>query len=234
MPKKFLSKNFFMLKKTDLHQAAKYHWEFKRRNEAYRLWWQQGERAKEKPEGWDERWNPDRSFEELIEVSAANSMEWLLSRIEDPELKKAIDEAPFKKSVFETLFMRKLMPKGVEDHMGLGSLTIQIHFDKIRSVSALREYVSSLINTHYKIFLTPGILSDGAIAKLRRSKNLKRDFEKILKAGDMRKKNLTEPQIAKKLFPKDVDREGAKIKVHQLINQYKKLVNGGYEEISYP
>jgi len=234
MPKKNLSPNIFKQQSKDLRQAAKYHWEFKRRNAVYRLWWQDGAKEEVKPEGWDERFNPDLSFEELIKISLPE-MEKENSGHLNSDFKKAFDKAPAKKSVLEFLFFEKFFPKSVENKMSPdGSLTIKIHYDKIRSVSALRKYISYLIDTHHKMFKTQGVLTEDVIAKLGRTKNLNRDFDKILEAGDMKEKNLTEPQIARKLYPKDVDREGAKIKVHQLLKEYKKLVNGGYEEIAYP
>jgi len=252
MPKRFLSKNIFDRHKKDLHQAAKYHWEFKRRNSAYRTWWQKGLRETTKPEGWDERFNPGLSFEELIEFSVTVGMKGFISNIPNQEVKKAVTGHPYMKSALEFKSMEEVLSTGVIANTSLGLLTIQIDFDKIRSVSVLRDYVSFLIDTHYKMFLTPGVLSEDTRTRLGKPKKLNRDFARILEAGDLyeelkRKKSKgIYRQVAEKLYPHSVQVYGhadkgkrrpsknAVDEAEEIIKEYKRLVDGGYKEILYP
>lgn len=257
MPKRVLSKDHFTHQKNSLHQAAKYHWEFKRRSAAYRLWWQQGLRGTIKPEGWDKRFNPDLSFEELVEVSVPCAFKRLLSGIQSARLKRVVDEISEKEKqgIFEYLFLEEMLPKAVECNMGRGSLSIIIHFDKIRSVSALRDYVSHAIDNFYKMFLTHGILSEKMRDKLQKSVNLKRDYNRILDAGDLyeelkkKKSRIIWPYIVEKIYPRSdypakYDSYGRRANkkptestikdVKKYVREYQRLVKGGYLEIVYP
>jgi hypothetical protein len=111
------------------------------------------------------------------------------------------------------------------------------------------------------MFLTPGVLSEDTIARLGRSRNLYRKYERILEAGDLYEKLKTKKsggpgifrQIAEKIFPKPLypnyyektgraDHGAIKEKptknalgeAEEIVKEYQGLVNGGYQEIVYP
>jgi hypothetical protein len=235
MPKKGLSKSIFSPNK---HQylAAKYYWEFKRRNSAYRKWWRQGLQETKKPEGWDARFNPDVPFKKLFEDAKVEKL-----YEDEKDAAECLGNA-FSKSFHEYHSrIKEILPESVEYGFDDELLTIKIHFNKVRSIPSLRDHVSLIIEQAYQLNSAKRAYAMGRegrsekeFRQFERSKKLNRNFDNILKAGDMAEKNLTGPQIARRLFPKDVDREGAKIKAHQLVKEYKGLVNGGYEKICYP
>ncbi len=105
MPKRGLLKEHFSRKAKELRQAAKYRWEFKRRNPGYRSWWQQGFRATTKPEGWDERFNPDLSFDQLIESSVPRAIEEFIAKIDSPSLRGSFVNAPAMQTALEYRLM---------------------------------------------------------------------------------------------------------------------------------
>jgi hypothetical protein len=232
MPKRGLSKHVGSLR-SKLYQAAKYHWEFRRRNQAYRLWWQQGLQADIKPKGWDERFDPDIPFDKLIKESTGRA----ISGIQHPVLKKVLSENPERsllESALEFLFMQGMMPKGVKQKFGPAWMTIKIDFNKIRDSSALREYVSLAIEDVYNLNVMGGFLEGANTGARGKTLTLKKDFERILDAGDMHRNGNNYRQIADKHFSNDDDREGARIKAFNLVKEYKKLVNGGYLKIIFP
>jgi hypothetical protein len=229
MPKRGLSKGAFAFRET-LRQAAKYNWEFKRRNEAYRLWWQQGRKANVKPQGWNQYFDPDISFDDLLKKSVQIATE----KIQNPAFRRNISAKAW---ICEFLFLELIANKGVKSDLKSGLLTIKIDFNKINSVSQLRDYVSMIIEDSY-IFCHKGDLLEGS-KRSENSKrlNLNRDFKRILEAGDLERKGKTLRQIAKIIFGDEnirIDPEGAKIKAFELVKIYKNLVNGGYLDITYP
>src|SRR5512143_2349372 len=124
MPKRGFAKEHSSREEKELRQAAKYHWEFKRRNPGYRSWWQQGLRETTKPEGWDERFNPDLSFEEVIKSSVPRAIEEFLAIIGDSPLRETFVKPPGLQAAFEHRLMRNLVLQGVKEDMGRGRLTI--------------------------------------------------------------------------------------------------------------
>ena len=234
MPKRGLSKHVGGTR-NELYRAAKYHWEFKRRNKAYRSWWQDGVKAEVKPEGWDEMFDPDTPFDELTRQAVDKA----LSGIQHPKLQMFFSETPHRSLMSSILgyhFMQGMLPKGVEIEPDLspGCMRITVDFSKINSISTLREYVSSVIQEVYDINIKVGTIKNIKRGPRGKSLYLNKDFERILDAGDMYRDGKKYRQIADKKFSSDNDREGARIKAFNLVKEYKKLVSGGYQDIIFP
>lgn len=110
-------------------------------------------------------------------------------------------------------------------------IILDIDLAKINSIDALKSEIGHFIDIVGKDLG----LKD---AKQRRDK----DYDYILMVGDMKEnQGLTYEQIAKKISPREFNPNNAKGKpesttrnVGHLYTTYRKLVDGGYRELTYP
>jgi len=232
MPKRVVSKHVGDIRK-ELYRAAKYQWEFKRRNEAYRLWWQQGAKAKVKPKGWDENFDPDIPFDELINSVFSKT----IANLKNTELKKIAEK--YQSSVqktFEFNFFQNLVTKGVELNLRPPYLILKINYSAVKNKKALRDYVAFLIEDMYGLYLAGDLIPNDPKIDFAKSLNLSRDFDKIIRAGDLKRNGETYAQIAKKMFPKTFKgAPDATIRnIKRFVKVYNNLVGKGYIGITFP
>ena len=105
---------------------------------------------------------------------------------------------------------------------------VEINFNNVNSIDALKDHVSNLIQNHSE--------------KLEKRKRLNHaDYKLLLEAGDMSKNGLKHQEIAKKLFPRDfnINNEDANIEskirtVGYYVKRYEELINGDYKKLTFP
>jgi len=103
-------------------------------------------------------------------------------------------------------------------------VSIDIDFNEVTSTDALKKYIIEFIDDfllHYPEY---------------KRQPYKKKYVRILKVGDLKDRNrdMTWPEIAEIIFPKDRDAESAVKKVQQDWNKYNELINGGYKKLTYP
>ncbi len=110
---------------------------------------------------------------------------------------------------------------------------IEIDFDKINSITALKEYVAIVIDELHK-----GKIAMGMSVKPRKNRI---QYDLYLLAGDLKREGKTDKEIAKELFPRDFNDSNAKAKpesaekkARSYREKYENLVNGGYQDLVYP
>jgi len=110
-------------------------------------------------------------------------------------------------------------------------LIIDIDLSKINSIDALKKEVSDLLQFQYAEFYEEYYKEK---YQPESEKKRDRDFEQILRVGELKEQGLKNREIAEEVFPEDTDPDSAKVKVSQHFKQYKYLVKGGYKDLIYP
>lgn len=150
---------------------------------------------------------------------------------EVPDPKKSFEEA-FKP---EEMHMNFIENNSYSSDLKGTTLQIWIDLDKVNSIHRIKKLVLSDIDKCLNLVTK----STDKKKKVRK----KMDFDIILQVGDLRKKGLTYQKIAKIMFPRDfnpaldsqkTNPESAISKVRQYNKTYTDLVNGGYEDFTYP
>src|SRR5208337_1851865 len=78
-------------------------------------------------------------------------------------------------------------------------MQIDINFDHVNSINAVQKEISEAITAQWKIFRERQS-QPGSVQK-------KKDYELILRVGELKEQRMKNQEIAQKLFPKDFDNE---------------------------
>jgi len=116
-------------------------------------------------------------------------------------------------------------------------ININIDFEKINSIAALKEHVAFLIQQHFDLRIKREMPD--------RKQSYSTGYDIILQVGIMKeKKKMTQAQIAKVIFPRAFKPESINANADAVVNatrdvghiykRYKELVNGGYKNLTYP
>jgi hypothetical protein len=181
--------------------------------------------------------DPDKSFDGLCkdadkeaERLSGKSTEELYK--EGTNMTSAILIHYFRPPSIEFLDPRLINPE-IDLRANQDLLLLRIDISKVNSIEAFTDYLSALVKSFYDRYQS---------ATGKKKKRLV-DYETILKVGDMKTEGKTNQDIAKELFPEDFDNEKedhepnpetATKKVSNYFITYKRLINGGYKEMTYP
>lgn len=254
----------------------KWRWEFMRRNPKYRSDYKKFQTLKECDTEMEkkrcDKWglvrmfNPDKTFEELIEkpddsvaevaTTSENVKKWIPVFNElivfnslDPHAVTVGTQQTVTEVIKLTTGKEVLALKAKTDPPKF--LTIHIDFSKVNSIPGLKKMINSLIDERVEMIshlnhlrsqndpIACAIPAENLCANIHRTN--KTDFEIILQVGDLKRKDLTNQQIAKKMFPRDFNpnnENGNPESKTRLISlyytRYNKLVNGGYKTLTSP
>ena len=111
-------------------------------------------------------------------------------------------------------------------------LRITINLDEVNSVHEIKSRMLADFEEDLEIMKQAG----------KKPKSRKKiDYDAILKVGDLKEEGLTYQQIAKRIFPRDFNNNNEKAnpesairKVGQYYQKYRELVDGGYEDVTFP
>jgi hypothetical protein len=109
-------------------------------------------------------------------------------------------------------------------------LLIEIDFNKVNSVTALRNLINLYVNSEWRSFLSKHSERDKT-TKLRTF-----DFDKIIQVGDLKKddKQISCRVLAERCFSDDSDPDSRKKKVKQHLARYQELTGGGWSDFRFP
>ena len=112
-------------------------------------------------------------------------------------------------------------------------LIIDIDFSKINSLENLKVELNALLDLEYKDIYKKYLKN---IYQGKEGSKRIRELDTTLKVGRLRIKKKKNVDIANKLFQKDYEEgsEDAEIKATKYYRKFKKLVSGGYKELTYP
>jgi hypothetical protein len=114
-------------------------------------------------------------------------------------------------------------------------LVLDIDFNKVNSIEALRQSVDAIIEYHWNSWYLP--------RHPKRERRNKTDFDIIIKIGDLKKGNpeATYRELAEKVFPQEMDYESPNAspesaikKTEQHYKRYQKLTEGGWRSLKFP
>ena len=157
--------------------------------------------------------DPNKSFEELNEINY---------EADSPGLNQAVfhtihDQQPVK---IYSQYGGEDIPKGI--------LLLEIDFDRVNSIDALKKTVIDKIDFYWK--------NDYLQRLPQRIKVNKVNFERILQVGDLKRSlpRLSWKEIASETFPDDSDSDSAIMKAKQHYSRYEELINGGWRNLKFP
>jgi len=157
-----------------------------------------------------------------------NLFSYPLNKVLDPS--KTFEELWGTNDVLKTfLYLSDYMPIniGTENNYNYSiyKLKLEIDFTKINSLDDLKKAIIDIIDINWF-----------AYAKKVNHKTIKsKDFERIIKVGDMKRDNPNMPfaEIGKLILPLN-DEESAQKQARRDYEDYNRLINGGWKTISYP
>lgn len=158
--------------------------------------------------------DPSKSFEDIKNrIIPVNSLVDLFESIKDPV-----------RSGFKKMSKVQSFACNIQDNDLQRIFYIDIDFERINSIDAVKKNVSLMI--------------DSAFADYKKRKTVRRekDYELILKIGDLKNSGLKHPEIAAQLFPKEykTDPVNTTKTMSNRYCDYKELINGGYKSICFP
>jgi hypothetical protein len=156
-------------------------------------------------------WDPNKTFDEITNKGKESAA------FAEAVLYTSIGQSPI--SIISRIG-GKNVPK---DHLWL-----QIDFNKINSIDALKKAVIDHIDFYWK--------NDYLKRLPERIKVNKVKFDKIIEVGDLKKSNhrITWKDIAAKAFSEETDSESAIMKAKQHYSRYEELINGGWRNLRFP
>jgi len=135
------------------------------------------------------------------------------------------------KEAFDPKHLLLNFKKSYDCKLSNKKLAITIDLEKVNSIHALKNQISKEIEEGFKQ------------VNIKKKTKKQIDYTVILTVGDLKAEGLTYQQIAKKVFPHDFDNtneskepnpESAIRKVGQYNKTYKKLIKGGYKDLTFP
>jgi len=205
---------------------ARYRWEFMRRSKklkaAYRAVLKLRQRAKGPNPSTKYHGTPEHLKEMHLGHKFGIPLPYEIIGFPDPDksFDKIINESP------------NLLSFQVQTRMPMQSVSfgynpddrtkvnIKINFDKVNSVQDLKDFVCAKIDEHHAMY-------GGARAN-------KTNYDQILKIGELKEQGLKNTEIAAEIYPQDVDLGNAARKVSRLLKKFNELVNGGYQDLTFP
>jgi len=173
---------------------------------------------------------------------------WDPIRIPDfPNPSKSFDELnPFETNFLLSAFKSKaviIQRYLIEDKNKIinnpDGLLININFNEVNSIEALKQMVSYIIGFIWKHYEAPY-----RFGYLKRKRTNRTHYEMILKAGLLKKENphATYRELAEIIFPKETDPESTNSspesaikKCEQYLKRYEELTeNGGWKNLKFP
>ncbi len=111
-------------------------------------------------------------------------------------------------------------------------LVIDIDFSKINSLENLKVELNALLDIKYKDTYKKYLQK--IYQNMDSQRRFRDEMEDILEVG-RRRKDESNIDIAKDMFPSNAEGEqAAQVKVSKHYKKFKKLVSGGYKELTYP
>jgi hypothetical protein len=144
------------------------------------------------------------------------------------ELRKSPDS--MEKNCF---FMRTFWQHWATRERDGSHLVIDIDFSKINSLENLKVELNALLDLEYKDIYKEYLKN--IYQQSEGSKRI-RELDTTLKVGRLRLKGKRNVDIANELIQKDYEDgdKDAEIKANKYYNKFKKLISGGYKELTYP
>jgi hypothetical protein len=129
---------------------------------------------------------------------------------------------PEKRSYYED----EIDSHGIVTRMGSRNwMTIEIDFNKVNSIEALKDEIGFRLRAHWNLYCEHNTGHEGA--------NL-HDFDRIIMAGDLKRKGFSRRAIAEKIFPGTKDIAAEERKVTNDLNRYQEFTSGGWRKLTYP
>jgi len=211
---KKMSSDFSDINKAYLYWQ-KYRWEFMRRDFEYQKAYSElDEYLKNTPDS-----NLGKGYKQFG-YNSKFGLHWCAGSFPNP--KKSFEEA------FDPKHLLLNFTKSYHCELRDKKLAITIDLAKVNSIHALKHQISKEIEDGFRQ------------TNFKKKTKKQIDYSVILMVGDLRADGLTYEQIAKKVFPQDFKNnlsskpESAVRKVGQYYATYKKLINGGYKDLTFP
>ena len=206
----------------EYHKWEKYRWEFMRRNKEYRRAYKKALKLRASAKKTQPYIFTDEGKKES---KLAQEFFVHYGKLIDPD--KAWDDMEvLEKSIFSRVIDQRAVMGLWQNPKTPGKVRMEIDFNRINSIDALKRKISDRIDQYVMQYPEYG------------RKEYYKIFDRFLKVGDLKEKNMTFPEIAKQVFSESDNLktgiESALKKAQNDYKQYIKYVSGGYRDITFP